>query len=218
MRSAAPGYGNRMSAVRTGVEAGVAQRFVEALRTLEREGDPTALADLYAEKSRSGNVQHPDGFRGPDGARQFWLTYRSTFGEVRSEFRTVVASDDAVALEWTTEGTVGGRPVRYDGVTVLDLVGGQIARSCAYYDATRLGREALRASATGGPAETSGHGDDSAAADDTSGDDSASAADTSGVGSAEPTADEVGGGGPGGVDARPVPETDGWRTDPEEVG
>jgi hypothetical protein len=177
------------------------------------------LADLYAEKSRSGNVQNPDGFLGPDGARQFWLTYRSTFGEVRSEFRTVVASDDAAALEWTTEGTVSGRPVRYDGVTVLDLVGGQIARSCAYYDATRLGREALRASTTdGGPVETSGDDSASAAADDTSGDDSASAADASGVGSAEPTADEVGGGGPGGVDARPVPETDGWRTDPEEVG
>ena len=84
-------------------------------------------------------------YRGPDGARQFWLNYRSTFGDVESSFRTVVSSKDAAALEWTTEGTVSGTPVRYDGVTVLELAGGKITRSCAYFDTTRLGRETLRA-------------------------------------------------------------------------
>jgi ketosteroid isomerase-like protein len=175
-----------MSAIETGTDVGVAQRFMEALRSLEHDGDPAALADLYAEDSRSGNLQRPDGFQGREGARQFWLTYRSTFGDVRSEFRTVVASADAAALEWTTEGTVNGRPVRYDGVTVLELAGGEIVRSCAYYDPTWLGRETLRASAE-------------AAAD----------------GADDATEREAG---PGGVDARPIPEADGWRPDPEETG
>jgi ketosteroid isomerase-like protein len=179
----------------------MADRFVEALRSLERDGDAGPLGDLYADDSRAGSVQHPDAYLGRDGARQFWAAYRSTFATVESTFRTVIGGDRAAALEWTTAGTVSGNLVRYDGVTVLEFGDGRIVRSCAYYDATQLGRTTLRAAgvfpgsdAVPGmvPVEPVGQGDETSV----------------------PVRTE----GPGGVDARPVVEENGWRSDPGETG
>ena len=40
-----------------------------------------------------GNVAVSETFRGHDGLREFWTSYRSPFGEMRSEFRNVFASE-----------------------------------------------------------------------------------------------------------------------------
>src|SRR3712207_8875213 len=48
-------------------------------------------------------------FRSHDGLREFWTSYRDTFGNMKSEFRNVFADDAGhAALEWTTTGDANG--------------------------------------------------------------------------------------------------------------
>ncbi len=121
----------------------LAEKFVEALGRLEAAGELEPLVSLFAEECEVGNVVSPEKFRGREGAREFWgAKYRDTFGEVRSTFRNVFAAANRAALEWTTEGTASdGRPVRYDGVSILETEGERITRFRAYFDAGALGRQ-----------------------------------------------------------------------------
>lgn len=130
----------------------VAKSFIEALGRLEAGRDLEAIVALFTDDCEVGNVVSPDKFHGRDGAREFWgAKYRDTFGEVRSTFRNVFATDACAALEWTTEGTASdGTPIAYDGVSILEIEGGLVKRFRAYFDAGRLGRQlAGRAHAQG---------------------------------------------------------------------
>jgi ketosteroid isomerase-like protein len=120
----------------------VAERFIEALGRLEAERDLETIAALFAAESEIGNVVSPERFRGPEGAREFWgAKYRDTFDEVKSTFRNVFRSDRRVALEWTTEATTSdGKPVQYDGVSIVETNGRHITRFRAYFDAGSIGR------------------------------------------------------------------------------
>jgi len=113
-------------------------RFIDALRLLEQDGDVEALVALYAPDGVAGNVLRVDGYQGADGAREFWSAYRHQFATVSSTFDNVVQGDDVAALEWSSTGTVNGRPVAYRGVTVLETDGGALRRTCAYFDPTAL--------------------------------------------------------------------------------
>lgn len=124
------------------MSAQTAQTFIDALHTLEDSKDAEPIAALYAEGSVIGNVHVPDGFHGPDGARQFWAEYRGSFETLRSEFRNVIATDTQAALEWTTTGkAMGGKSFTYSGVTILETEGETVTRSCAYFDPAGLGRQ-----------------------------------------------------------------------------
>jgi ketosteroid isomerase-like protein len=116
----------------------VADGFVEALRKLEEEGDVEALVEIHTEDCEVGNVSVPQTFRGHDGLREFWTSYRSTFGEMKSTFRNVFATEEGSALEWTTEGTSNGDAVSYDGVSILEIEGGKVRRFMAYFDTRDL--------------------------------------------------------------------------------
>ena len=83
----------------------VADGFVEALRKLEEDRDVEGLVRIHAEDCEVGNVSLPGTFRGHEGLRDFWTSYRSTFDEMRSEFRNVFATEEGAALELTTQGT-----------------------------------------------------------------------------------------------------------------
>src|ERR687890_2366814 len=111
----------------------LAEKFVEALGRLEAERDLETIVSLFADDCEVGNVVTPEPFRGREGAREFWgAKYRDTFGEVRSTFRNVFAAENRAALEWTTEGTANdGTALKYDGVSILEIDGGQIRRFCA---------------------------------------------------------------------------------------
>jgi ketosteroid isomerase-like protein len=123
----------------------LAEKFIEALGRLETERDLEAIVSLFAPDCEVGNVVSPEKFQGRDGAREFWgAKYRDTFGEVRSTFRNVFATDTRAALEWTTEGTASdGTPLNYDGVSILETDGEHITRFSAYFDAGRLGRQLI---------------------------------------------------------------------------
>ena len=120
-----------------------AKKFIEALGRLEGGREVEAIVRLFAHDCEVGNVISPEKFQGRDGAREFWSAkYRDTFGEVRSTFRNVFATENRAALEWTTEGTASdGTPVGYDGVSILETDGEMITRFRAYFDAGGLGRQ-----------------------------------------------------------------------------
>ncbi|MBA2510820.1 MAG: nuclear transport factor 2 family protein [Rubrobacter sp.] len=113
----------------------VADRFVEALWKLEEDRDVEALVEIHTEDCDVGNVAVPKTFSGHDGLRQFWTSYRDTFGSMKSEFRNVFADDAGhAALEWTTSGDANGKDVSYDGVSLLEIEDGKVSRFRAYFD------------------------------------------------------------------------------------
>ena len=116
----------------------LADRFVEALRELEENRNVEALVGIHTEDCEVGNVSVPETFRGNEGLREFWTSYRSTFGEMKSEFRNVFATEDQAALEWTTEGTSNGDTVSYEGVSILEIEDGNVRRFMAYFDTRDL--------------------------------------------------------------------------------
>jgi hypothetical protein len=116
----------------------VADNFVEALWKLEEDEDVEPLVEIHTEDCEVGNVSLPRTFGGHEGLREFWTSYRSTFGEMKSEFRNVIAAEDRAALEWTTHGTSNGNAVSYDGVSILELEGGKVRRFMAYFDSRDL--------------------------------------------------------------------------------
>jgi ketosteroid isomerase-like protein len=116
----------------------VADGFVEALRELEENRDVEALVEIHTEDCEVGNVSVPQTFRGHDGLREFWTEYRKTFGEMKSTFRNVFATEEGAALEWTTEGTSNGDTVTYDGVSILEIEGDKVSRFMAYFDTRDL--------------------------------------------------------------------------------
>ncbi len=116
----------------------LADRFVEALRELEENRNVEALVEIHTEDCEVGNVSVPETFRGHEGLREFWTSYRSTFGEMNSEFRNVFATEDRAALEWTTEGTSNGDTVSYEGVSILEIEDGNVRRFMAYFDTRDL--------------------------------------------------------------------------------
>jgi steroid delta-isomerase-like uncharacterized protein len=118
------------------------QQFIEALEQVESSRQYDAMVALFAEDSKLGNVLVPDHFHGQDGASRFWQDYRSSFGEIRSEFHNRVESENQAALEWVAQGTgTHGQPVRYQGITVLTFEGGKISRFMSYFDPRGLGRQ-----------------------------------------------------------------------------
>ena len=116
----------------------VANSFVEALRRLEGDRDVEALVEIHTEDCEVGNVSVAETFRGHEGLREFWTSYRGTFGEMRSEFRKGFATEEGAALEWTTQGTSNGDSVSYDGVSILEIEGGKVSRFMAYFDTRDL--------------------------------------------------------------------------------
>ena len=117
---------------------GVADGFVEALRKLEEEENIEPLIEIHNEDCEVGNVSVSESFRGHQGLREFWTSYRSIFDEMRSEFRNVFATEEGAALEWTTEGTANGDSVSYEGVSILEIEGVKVHRFMAYFDTRRL--------------------------------------------------------------------------------
>jgi len=113
----------------------VADRFVEALRKLEEDRDVEALVEVHTDDCDVGNVAVPKTFSGHEGLREFWTSYRDTFGEMKSEFRNVFADDAGhAALEWNTSGDANGKDVSYDGVSLLEIQDDKVSRFRAYFD------------------------------------------------------------------------------------
>ena len=127
----------------------IAEQFIDALHNLESSGDVEQIASLFTENAEVGNVVTNHNSH-KLSAGEFWKNYRDTFGEVKSEFRNKIISEDAAALEWTTSGTnAEGGEINYEGVSVLETDGEKITRFFAYFDPNKLGRQINEETAKG---------------------------------------------------------------------
>ena len=114
------------------------QNFIDALHRLETARDVDAIAGLFAADAEVANplVQYESG--GPDAARTFWGQYRDAFEEIRSEFRTVSEKDGTAFLEWTSQGSIDGKPFTYEGVSILETAGDRITAFRSYFDTRHI--------------------------------------------------------------------------------
>ena len=116
-----------------------AKQFIDALHKLESDRDLETIVNLFSEDCEIGNVVTEDK---DIGVKDFWTSYRESFGEVKSTFRNEIITDGVTALEWTTSGTNGeGHEFEYDGVSILKIEGDKITRFHAYFDPNKLGKQ-----------------------------------------------------------------------------
>ncbi len=116
-----------------------AKQFIDALHKLESDRDLETIVGLFSEDCEIGNVVTEDK---DIGVKEFWTSYRESFGEVESTFRNEIITDDVTALEWTTSGTSGeGHEFKYDGVSILEIEADKITRFHAYFDPNKLGKQ-----------------------------------------------------------------------------
>lgn len=119
-----------------------AQVFVDALHRLEEQQDLDTISGLYAQDADISNPVVPHEHQGPQGARQFWQAYRSTFQTIRSEFHHVLDNGKAAMLEWTSRGRANdGAEFSYRGVSVLEYDDSGIHAFRAYFDPRHLGEQ-----------------------------------------------------------------------------
>ncbi len=116
-----------------------AKQFIDALHKLESERDLETIVNLFSEDCEIGNVVTDDK---NIGVKEFWTSYRESFGEVESSFRNEIFTDKTAALEWTTKGTNSdGHEFQYDGVSILETDGDKITRFHAYFNPNKLGKQ-----------------------------------------------------------------------------
>jgi ketosteroid isomerase-like protein/rubrerythrin len=121
------------------------QPFIAALRALEEDYDLDRIVSVFDDSAEISNPTHDVPRRGREGAREFWRAYRDSFEVIRSDFSRVVEADGAAMLEWTSHGRIlGGRPIDYSGVSVLELQDGKVHRFRTYFD-TKAFIESARA-------------------------------------------------------------------------
>jgi len=121
-----------------------AQTFIDALHRLEEAQDVEPIASLYSEGADISNPVTRHEHSGPDGAREFWSSYRGTFEEIESDFHHVLEDGDTAILEWTSRGRAAdGSEIRYSGVSVLEWEGDRIQSFRAYFDSRNLGEQLL---------------------------------------------------------------------------
>lgn len=118
----------------------MAQRFADALHALEDRRDLEAMASLFTDDADVSNplVKHEG--EGRQGARDFWSKYRGAFDEIKSTFRHVITNeqDGSGFLEWVSEGSMAGQPVRYGGVSVIEFSQDKVTAFRTYFDPTQL--------------------------------------------------------------------------------
>lgn len=119
-----------------------ASTFIDALLHAESQRDIGPLAALFGPDAELQNPTLPRPLHGREGAEEFWSVYLATFREIRSEFRLVVESDHAAALEWISRGIApDGKEIVYAGVSLVELENGSIRRFRAYFDPRSLGAQ-----------------------------------------------------------------------------
>jgi ketosteroid isomerase-like protein len=117
----------------------VAYRFIQALDTLEQEGEVEPIVDTFAEFCEIGTPVIPRTLHGKVQAREFWRGYRTAFRNIHSTFRNIVIGENSIALEWTASGVNrAGKEFQYDGVSILDTAGPRITHFRTYFDSRAI--------------------------------------------------------------------------------
>jgi len=112
-----------------------AEQFAKTLQRIEKERDPGPLVELFDDGAELENLTTKSPVKGRDGAKQFWQKYLDSFKQVESKFTHTHEADGVAVLEWVSEGTLpNGQPIRYRGVSVLELANDRVRKFRTYYD------------------------------------------------------------------------------------
>jgi ketosteroid isomerase-like protein len=112
-----------------------AERFMEALRALERSGDVAEMVRLFSEDAALRRLSQREDYQGQGGAESFWREYLEIFERVDTRFDHVIEDGDDIVLEWQSHGSLpGGKPLRYQGVSIVRFGGGEVREFRTYYD------------------------------------------------------------------------------------
>jgi len=108
---------------------------MQALQQIEESQDVEPLVALFAADADLINLAMVEPLYGQDGARQFWKKYLSAFDRIRSIFTQVTAGDRTAVLEWVSDGTLpDGEPIKYRGVSIIEIDRDKVQRFRTYYD------------------------------------------------------------------------------------
>src|SRR5262245_699205 len=115
------------------------RQFMGALQEAQGSGDVGALVALFADDAELSKLAN-------DQPSRFWRDYLKSFYRVRSSFTHVFEGSGTASLEWVSEGALpGGRPIRYAGVSLLEIEGDRVRRFRAYYDSAAFVSPAMPA-------------------------------------------------------------------------
>jgi ketosteroid isomerase-like protein len=113
----------------------IAQTFMETLQQTESSGDVEPLVALFTENAELSNLAMDDPLQGRDKIRHFWKNYLSVFDRIQSRFTHVTEGNSTIVLEWVSEGALAsGEPMKYQGISVLEMADQQVQRFRTYYD------------------------------------------------------------------------------------
>ena len=112
-----------------------ANKFAEALQTIESTRDPAALVALFTSDASLESIAMQQPIRGIDAIAEFWQEYLAFFDKLETTFSSIVATDAISVLEWFSKGVLaGGGDIDYRGVSLLQFKGDQVAVFRTYYD------------------------------------------------------------------------------------
>lgn len=117
------------------MQSNIGDNFIQALNTLETQGDTEPMKQLFSDNCRVWNVQMHEPLTGIEGALKFWTQYRKTFEQIQSQFTHREESDHCVVLEWRSKGNLPlHKDIEYDGATILEHDGEKITAFRSYFD------------------------------------------------------------------------------------
>ena len=119
----------------------LAKQFIEALHDLENgdESEADKISMLFADEAVLANAALEltgKKAEGRDAIHRFWVEYKNTLGQARSDFHHITTDQNSAGLFWTTsaEGST-----HYHGATLLQFdESGLITFFRGYYDTREL--------------------------------------------------------------------------------
>lgn len=113
----------------------IAEQFMQTLQQTEDTQNVEPLVALFAEDAELTNLAMSEPLRGQEGARKFWQKYLSVFDRIHSHFTHVTEGSDTAVLEWVSDGKLSsGEPIKYPGVSIVEVDRGKVQRFRTYYD------------------------------------------------------------------------------------
>lgn len=100
----------------------IAQQLMQTLQQVEETQAVDLLVALFAKEAESINLAMIEPLQEHESARRFWEKYLSVFEQICSHFTHVIASQNAVVLEWPAEGILATQALgSYRGIKILEI-------------------------------------------------------------------------------------------------
>jgi hypothetical protein len=123
-----------------GSELKPTQAFMSALQAMEQDRDVSQLAARFHPSCKLWRQSYGHAYDGVAGAQKFWTEYLNQFASIATDFTHVQEREGLAILEWESRGALlGGRPIHYRGVSILELgAEGKVTSFKTYFDSAHF--------------------------------------------------------------------------------